>query len=359
MKRLEKHLKGAFVRILRMGLRARRSLRRLPPLDPTPKILLLRPGLIGDLVVSTPVLRTLRARYPEGTLCLLLGTANVSVVQGDKNVDRVFVYRKRPLALWRLWKTLRAERFDVIVDLIPGTSLTAALVVASVHARYSVALGKGTDFVYDVIVPQLPEGHHIVDLMADLVRPFGMDPEALDLRPYCVLSESSVAAARCFLDARVSPDACLVGVSISARSPSRYWGATRFADLLETILKSHPEVSALLLHTPSDEHLAQEIRAAVGSTDRVYAPRTERLADFVAFLALADLVLTPDTSTVHFASALGTPVLGLFSALNRRWRPYRVLHRVVETESPRLSDIPVERVIEAFEELYDAVGRRA
>ena len=359
MRRLEKYLKDAFVRVLRTGLRTRRPLRRLPPLGLAPKILLLRPGLIGDLVVSTPVLRALRARYPEGRLCLLLGTANASVMQGDGNVDRAFVYRKHPLTAWRLWKTLRAERFDVIVDLIPGTSLTAALVVASVHARYSVALGKGTDFVYDVAVPQLPEGHHIVDLMAELVRPFGMDPEALDLRPYCVLPEFSVAAARRFLDARVSPDACLVGVSISARSPSRYWGATRFVGLLETILESHPEVSALLLHTPSDEHLAQEIRAAVDPSDRVYAPRTGRLTDFVAFLALVDLVLTPDTATVHFASALGTPVLGLFSARNLRWRPYCVLHRVVETESPRLSDIPVERVIEAFEELYDAVGRKA
>ena len=355
MKRLEKWFKHACVGMLRRGLRTRRPERRLPPLGPSPKILLFRPGQVGDLVVSTPILRALKRRYPNGSLHLLLGTANASAIQGDGNVDRAFVYRKSLLSAWRLWKTLRNERFDVIVDLIPGTSLTSAFIAASIRAKYRVALCKGTDFVYDVVAPQLPERHHIVDLLAQLLRPFGIDPERVELRPYCVVSKSAIASARRFLHPRVSPDALLVGLSISAKSPSRHWGAARFAALLREIVERHSKVRVLLLYAPSDEGLAQQIRTAVGPSDRVYAPRTECLEEFIAFLSVVDMAITPDTSTVHFASALGTPVLALFSERNRRWWPYGVLHRVVETESHRLSDIRVEPVVEAFEELYSAV----
>ena len=89
------------------------------------KILLIRLRLIGDVVFTTPLLGALERRFPESRLTYLVERDAAPVVSGNPHLDKVIVVpRTRGLARvrddLRLVQRLRAERYDVVIDLHGG-----------------------------------------------------------------------------------------------------------------------------------------------------------------------------------------------------------------------------------------------
>ena len=114
-------------------LRIQRAGRRAQPLTPQTfhpqRILVLRMDLIGDLVLSMPVVRLLKQTYPEAEIDLLALPASAKVVEGDPDIARLLTYDpntwRRPKALlqkknWRearaLRQTMRERHYDLAVS---------------------------------------------------------------------------------------------------------------------------------------------------------------------------------------------------------------------------------------------------
>src|SRR6185436_3856518 len=88
-------------------------------LPAAPRILLIRMERIGDVLISVPVLRALRDRYPEGRIDLLLSRANLAVRDAvEPFVDQVWCYQKSVRSALGLFRAVRRARYDVVVDLI-------------------------------------------------------------------------------------------------------------------------------------------------------------------------------------------------------------------------------------------------
>src|SRR5258705_7583140 len=92
---------------------------------PTRKILIVRLRLIGDVVLTTPLLRALRRRYPGAQLTYLVEPAAAPIVRDNPHIDHLFIVaRRRGLARVRddvtIARQLRRERFDVAIDLHGG-----------------------------------------------------------------------------------------------------------------------------------------------------------------------------------------------------------------------------------------------
>jgi ADP-heptose:LPS heptosyltransferase len=102
---------------------------------------------------------------------------------------------------------------------------------------------------------------------------------------------------------------------------------------------------------PGDDAAAAEIlRTAKGVN--VIPVETPDLKTLIAALSLADRVICPDGGAMHLAAALGKPVVALFGdSPVERWRPWGVPYRVVQPDSRKLADLPLEPVVEAFRAL--------
>jgi len=64
------------------------------PAGAHPKILVIRRDNIGDLILTTPLIHALRQRFPEAWIGALVNTYNARVLEGNPDLDRVFVYKK-------------------------------------------------------------------------------------------------------------------------------------------------------------------------------------------------------------------------------------------------------------------------
>jgi heptosyltransferase-3 len=107
--------------------------------DAFPKILVIRRDNIGDLVCTTPLISALRRRFPQGWLGALVNSYNAPVLDGNPDLDEVFVYTKAkhrgdgeslPGILWRRLKMMRRLRAMELDDVIIATTSPQPRVVA-------------------------------------------------------------------------------------------------------------------------------------------------------------------------------------------------------------------------------------
>ena len=89
------------------------------------RVLLIRLRLIGDVVLSTPVIRALRRAFPDATLTYLVERDAAAVVAGNRDLDRIIVVERtrglrRVLDDAKLAWQLRRDRYDVVIDMHGG-----------------------------------------------------------------------------------------------------------------------------------------------------------------------------------------------------------------------------------------------
>lgn len=313
------------------------------------RILVIRLERIGDVLVGVPVLRALRARYPDARIELLVSRPNRAVADAVRPfVDQVWIYEKTVRSALGLLRALRRFRYDVIVDLVDHPSTTAQLVIRWCRPRAAVGLLHAESGLYTHAAPTLdPAVVHPVERFAQLLLPFGIDPavESLDLE--YPLAPADVERARTTLGPLVRP--CRLGVNVSGRQPARYWGTANYVALIRDIMDRHWQFTVYVCGAPHDAPEVARIAAAAGAEA---VPARASLSEFAAILHEFDVLVTPDTVAVHIAAVWKLPTVVLYQTEPgvAPWVPYHTPHRAV-VGAAGIPSIPVAEVAGAVDAL--------
>jgi ADP-heptose:LPS heptosyltransferase len=314
-----------------------------------PRILLIRLERIGDVLVSVPVLRSLRARYPQGRIDLLVSRANHAVRDAVAPfVTHVWCYEKTVGSALRLLRSLRRIRYDVVVDLLDHASATAQLVTRWSGAPAAVGFLHAQSGLYTHAVPVLdPRVVHPVERQAQLLLPFGIDPATQSLDLAYPLESTDIERARRTLGPTTRP--LRFGVNLSARKAGRHWGSANYIALIRHLTTHDARFTVSICGAPQD---AAEVRHVAEATGAQAVPASSSLREFAAIVHEFNLLLTPDTAVVHLAAAWKLPTVALYHAVPTAapWVPYNTPHRVV-ADPGGIPAIPVDRVILAVDDL--------
>jgi ADP-heptose:LPS heptosyltransferase len=318
-------------------------------LSTTPRILLVRMERIGDVLVSVPVLRSLRARYPRARIDLLVSRSNLAVRDAvTPFVDQVWCYEKTPVSAFRLLRALRGARYDVVVDLVDNPSATAQLVVRWCGAPAAVGLLHPEPGLYTHAAPLLDRGSvHPVERLAQLLLPFGIDPASQSLDLAYPLQPEDIETAQQTLGPAVQP--LRFGVNLSGREAAKRWGSASYSAVIQHMMSSDPRFAVSVCGAPDD---ASEVLRVALTTGAQAVPPQSSFRQFAAILHEFDLLLTPDTAVVHVAAAWKIPTVALYHSdpAVAPWLPYHTPHRAV-ADPNGISAIPTGRVIAALEDL--------
>jgi ADP-heptose:LPS heptosyltransferase len=240
--------------------------------------------------------------------------------------------------------------------MVTAPSLTTLLLMLASGARHRLGIagrGGGVDSVLTLPVAPLPGDGHLVEHLARLAIPFGVDPARADLRSDVPLTAEERAWAESTWGARTGATRLLVNVS--AGTAARQWPEARFVETLRAVGDHPPALDVVVIGAPAERGRAERIAAATGA--RYVATRSVREA--LALVAGSDAVLTPDTSISHAAAAFGRPIVVLLvRGQSPRWTPYRTEARPVEWRESTLDDLPAAPVIERLSALLtDVAGR--
>ncbi|MFM7775133.1 MAG: glycosyltransferase family 9 protein, partial [Candidatus Kapaibacterium sp.] len=303
---------------------------------------------IGDVLVSTPVFRALRTRFPDARIDVLLGRHNASMAAALAAWGiGAHVYEKSPAGIIRL--LLKARRsHDVVVDMMDNPSRTSSMLLRLLAPAWSVGFDNGRS--HGVTHPvDLPDRSrvHIVECMTELLGPFGIDPAIVDRRP----------AVPGLTPSHTPSHTIDILVHLSAGKESLWWGETKFRELAGRLRGMYPEYRIAIGCAPEHRVVAARIAASC-HVDIV--PECASILHYAERMMMARMIVTPDTSVVHIASALSLPAVVLYAKPHPDrmvWTPYHTPSRtLIATDERGVTGISVDGVVDAVRSLHDETG---
>ncbi len=319
------------------------------------RVLLIRLRLIGDVVLSTPVIRALRRRFPDAQLTYLVEREAAAVVAGSPHLDEVIVIEhSRGLARFlhdvRLAWQLRRRHFDVVIDMHGGPRSSWLSLATGSPQRVGYDI-PGRGWMYTRTIPRARElrPRHSVLNQWDLLSGIDswIDERADPARDSVEMPLDPFADARMaarLQAAGVGTDAELVVVHVSANNPFRRWPEASFAELVAGLVDASPARRLVLSSGPSDRSAAARIasaaRARLGPKARHVLDIGEfDLAELRALIARSRLFIGGDTGPLHVAATTETPVVAIYGpTLPDRSRPWRAPHLI--TASVEMEGLP-------------------
>jgi ADP-heptose:LPS heptosyltransferase len=352
LKRLELWWRGLWIRILVRLMRRPEGGDR-PVWGASPhRVLFLRHDRAGDMILSTGVMRAIALSHPTITMDVLASPANAAILDSAGYVADVIVFDKKRLASYLpAMRRLRRARYDAVIDcMVTAPSVTTLLLILASGARYRVGIaGRGNDSAFNVTVPPAPGTNaHMVDLLAALAPAFGVAAGIVERRPVLELTDDEGGRAELIWDRPRSIRRVLI--NISAGSTERLWPEEHYAAVMRRVAERAPGAVMRVIAAPSEADRGERIARAGGGT----FVRTPSIRDAFALVATADLVVTPDTSITHAASAFRTPAVVLFvRGKAERWGLYDTPGVNVEHTEGTLSTLNADRVLRAVDEVLD------
>jgi lipopolysaccharide heptosyltransferase II len=315
--------------------------------DEARRVLAVRLDALGDVLMTTPALRALKEDRPHRRLALLTSPAGASAAPLLPDVDEVIVYaapwmkatppRQDPGPDDAMVERLRAARFDaaVIFTVYSQSPLPAALFcyLAGVPRRLAHCRENPYQLLTDWVPDPEPthQVRHEVRRQLDLVATVGCRArdEHLSLR----LPAEAVRRVDALLGGLgLEPGRGWVVVHPGASAPSRRYPAAGFAEVARR-LAAATGARVLLTGSEAERALVDEVERAAQGRAHTLAGRLD-LAELAALIARAPLIISNNTSPVHIAAAVGTPVVDLYALTNPQHTPWHVPHRVLFHDVP-------------------------
>jgi len=341
------------------------------------KILVIRRDNIGDLVLTTPLLHSLRKQFPTARIDLLTNSYCAPVLDGNTDVDQVMIYEKghhrgnRSLfrvyfeRLQLIWK-LRKSKYDCIVLGKPSVEPRPLQLARMIGAPRIIGItAPGSPFEKYLTNPlywEPSQGQHVAERCMQLLSALGTPESAGPLRifPDSKLSQN----AKNLFNARFGDNRLIVAVQISSRKIKQRWPIDRFMDLIKLLNARHDCAFVLFwspgskdnpMH-PGDDENAQEIIEHFPQDFPITPYPTKSLTELIAGLAATQMMITSDGGALHLGAAAGLPILCFFgNSEAHRWHPWAVPYRLIQEESQDVRTISVEKAANEFDLLVDSI----
>ena len=277
-------------------------------------ILVIKLRYTGDVLLATPVLRSLRDHYPLVRLTMAVNRETEPILAGNPDLSEIIIVdRLAPLAQIRLLADIRRRRFDAVIDLSDGDRSAIMAWVSGAPIRVGFNDERRWRGLLYTTAIQSPAGHRVKrDLAA--IRVLGIEPK--DDRPVLRLTAEEQKEADVLLkdmglsNAGESGPRPLVLLHPGARYWFKSWPVERFAELADR-LSSEQGSRVLVGGGPGDQKTAESIREQAQSEVTVLAGRVN-VRQFAGVLTRCAMFIGNDNGAMHIAAAVGTPVVGLF-----------------------------------------------
>ncbi len=282
------------------------------------KILVISLAGIGDTLIATPLLRELRAIYPDAVIDVLVLWAGArDVLEGNPHVNSVFQRNLMTGDRWGslsfLWR-LRQRRYDVSINTHPQGKIHYRIVARIINARKRISHNYHQSewfrrLLGDLTLPQDYERHSVENTL-DLLQFLEVKPVLARHEYELFLTPGEHAWAEAFLAERNLVGrkrfAFHVGSSGTKNLALRRWPVERYAELIQRMNRRHPEVAILLFGGPEEEKLHAQILACTSRED-VFVVKAANFRQSAALLRTCDMVISGDTSIMHLAAAVKVP----------------------------------------------------
>jgi heptosyltransferase I len=295
---------------------------------PPDNICIFRLSALGDVTHTVPVVHALREAWPDTRITWIIGKLEHKLLARLEGVEFiVFDKRGGKTAMTGLREAVKNRNFDLLLHMQVAlrANLLSRLVQAPIRLGWDKARSRdGHTWFTNHQVASVPFQHQVQGFL-EFPRALGI---AVDQPTWNLpIGEDD----RRWAADQLPDDRPILLVSPCSSHTLRNWTVERYAAVADHAVKGLG-MNVVLSGGPSalERDTAAAIEAAMG-TPALNLVGKDTLTQSLAVIERSAVVLTPDSGPAHMASALGTPVVGLYAATwARRSGPYRYLDLCVD-----------------------------
>lgn len=318
------------------------------------RVLIVATTAIGDAVLCTPLIDSLKAARPDLHIGFWVSHAAVSLFEGRHGLGAVIPYYGKYRKVSSTLKTLKEHAFDVALVANANDPDVIPMIWWSGCKRIIRRPQRNTIYSFMIANP-------------DMLSPNHTTGHAIDRNlQFCDLLGLARGDVRTSLDILPKAKARIRQLIFGAQAPvwvihpgasksKKQWGAEKYGHLAKMLLRE-PQGTVLITGSKAEEGICSDIEKYIGGSRRVlnFAGKLP-LDEFAALVKSTNLFISGDTGPFHIAMAVGTPTVTLFAPwdigssadINGPYF-YHDLHIVIETKMNQpISTIPVEAVYNA------------
>ena len=326
------------------------------------RILIVRQDRIGDVVLTTPIPRAIKSKWPDSFVALLVNNYSKDVYLYNPYVDKIIIYDDIPITGFKNFlaklREIRNYRFTHSLMLLPSKRINYMLFCCGIRRRIGVGhkFYQFITFVKGVSRYKYHPLRHEADYCMDLARKIGI--KSNDLTPQIYLTETEryqVAALR--IKAR-KENKYLLGINSTSKNSAPNLRPEIYLQLIKR-LQNHNEFQLVI----TDNEVPNQLQSISGVE---YPNSGARLRNSIVNFASLDCLISSSTGPMHIAAALGIRTISVFCPLTacspKLWGPIGNRNTIILPENyycgvkcpgdPKVCTLDGERGINVGKILY-------
>ncbi len=275
------------------------------------KILIIRFSSLGDILLTTPILRSLKKLYPTCNIDYLVKAENKETILYNPYINDILLFNKTD-NLNQLKETIKSKNYDYIFDL--HNNLRSKVLTKGLKA-YCIKKPTLKKFLLVKFkINLLKENKSVVNIYADAIPGLKLDKSGIDL----------------FLDSKklVIPDLNTVGICPGARHFTKRWGFDNYKELINLLTKEGYKV--LLFGGEYDQEMCGKLAG-----DNTLVENLSTCNELITMgnnMRRCQLIIGNDSGLMHAATGLQIPVIVIFTSTVKElgFAPYNAKSMIIE-----------------------------
>lgn len=278
-------------------------------------VLIIRLDHIGDVLLTTPVIRAIKLNIHGAKIDLLVRSFTKELIETNKYVNKVYIlnppwFRRETANFFNLIKFIIKNlfKYDLVIELHadPRNIILASLIGRKVIG-YSI---RGLGFLLNKNAKYDKKDKHNIERNLDVVRAIGVNAEPkLDI----FLEKKDIAFAEDIIKKQgLKKIFCIVP---GTGRINKFWLNEKWAELADCLIQKN-KATIVFLGSADDKDHVTEIINKMKSDNFVNLTGKTSLRETAAIIKKSKLLVSPDTGAMHIAKALDIPLVALFGPVN-------------------------------------------
>lgn len=269
------------------------------------RILIIHTAFIGDIVLSTPLIKKIKDTYPDSDITYVTTPSGEAILKNNPHLNNIIVYDKRGehkgiSGVWQLGKRLRYENFNMVITphRYLRSSILSWLSRSPIRKGYDIASGS---FLFTEKI-KYDKSKHEVEKLLSFVAPENKKRYEIELYP----GEKEKMKGDNLWKENLLEDKKVVVLAPGSKWFTKQWPVEYFNKLAES-LKKLSNVRLIVVGGKEEVNLPIEKENIIDMRGKT------SLLELADILSRADVVVTNDSSPIHIASAFKKPrIFALF-----------------------------------------------
>lgn len=295
------------------------------------KILIMRSGGIGDVLMSTPLVKAIKNHYKNAEITYFVGNWSKDVLKDNPNINQIFNYddliiiNLKIFKILKLVKQIRKQKFDLCFNLEKSWHWGMLSFLFKVPSRVGFnRLGEG--FANSLTVP-FDGSKYELDYYLDLAKLVNIKVPTNNMEFYLTKQEKETADN--FIKKNKLKNKKIIGIAPGgADNPAQQafikrWPLENYVKLIDRLTQENENIFFILFGGNNDIETCNELIQKIKNKDKIISTAgTLSLKQSAALMKHCRLFLTHDAGPMHIAAAVKTKLIALFGPTpSKRFAP--------------------------------------